>query len=365
MSGIFGSLGMTEADRGVRINQIGEELVYEAAAIDLAQHVADLQAIASLFVGETTDKFKRTYKLPGSGYLQYRSRLGRPGGVKASGGWDVEWPLEDFGASLIVNDIALAYMTLQEFDRHLDTILIQDTNTMRLQILRALFDNTNWLFYDETIESGTNLTVKPLANGDAALYPTYASDTEATASNYLASGYVVADIDDITNNPVATMTQKLEDYFGAPTGGSNIVMFVPRAVGAAIAAEIAAFDDVPSRFINPGANTDVPVGLPAGLPGKVLGVCDSTWIVEWNRIPANYAFALHLDAPAPLVMRVDPADTGIPQGLHLFYSDPSKPLSTSAYRNRYGLGVGNRLNGVIMKFTTGAYSIPAGLARTL
>lgn len=364
MSGIFGSLGMTEADRGVRINQIGEELVYEAAAIDLAQHVADLREISSMFIGEVTDKFKRTYKLPGSGYLQYRGRNSRPGGVKASGGWDVEWPLEDFGASLIVNDIALAYMTLQEFDRHLDTIMIQDTNTMRLQILRALFDNNAWTFYDETIEQGTNLTVKPLANNDSARYPTYASDSEAAANNYLASGYVTADIDNI-NNPVTTMTQKLEDYFGAPTGGSNVVMFVPRAVGAAIASEIDSFDDVPSRFISPGANTDIPVGLPQGLPGKVLGVCDSTWIVEWNRIPADYSLALHLDAPAPLVMRVDPADTGIPTGLHLFYSDPSKPLSTSAYRNRYGIGTGNRLNGVIMKFTAGSYTVPSGLTRTL
>lgn len=363
MSGLYGALGMTEADRMTRVNQIGQDIVYDAVALDLARHEADLRVITQLFIAERTSKFKRTYKLPGNGYLQQRGRFNIPGAVKAAGGWNVEWPLEDFGASIVANDIALAYMTLEELDRHIDTVILQDTNTVRKMIMTALFNNTVWPFWDETLDGGTELNVQPLANGDSTKYPQYASDVEATAQNYIVSGYVAADID-VTNNPVKTSTQKLEDYFGAPTGGSNVVMFVPRAVGNAIVEELDDFDEVPQRFIQPGDNSDVVVGLPEGTPGKVLGVVNSTWIIEWNRIPANYSLTLHMDAPPPLVMREDPPDTGIQSGLHLFYRDESKPLETSAYRHRFGIGAGNRLNGVIIQYATpGAYAIPSGFAR--
>jgi hypothetical protein len=78
-------------------------------------------------------------------------------------------------------------------------------------------------------------------------------------------------------------------------------------------------------------------------------------------VPATYGIALHLDAPKPLKRRVDPASTGLGRGLQLVSSNEEFPLQGATYRNRYGFGVGNRLNGVVMEIAAGGgYTVPTG-----
>jgi hypothetical protein len=87
------------------------------------------------------------------------------------------------------------------------------------------------------------------------------------------------------------------------------------------------------------------------------------WVIEWRSIPENYSLTLHMSAPKPLVKRVDPEETGLGQGLQLVAVNDKFPLEGSFYRNRFGLGVGNRLNGVVYEFGGGAYTVPLSLAR--
>ncbi len=136
-----------------------------------------------MFVEEQTENFKERYKLPGGGRLQRRGGYAASGAVKAYGGYDVAYPLEDFGAQLADSDVALAYMTLQDLDRHLDTIFAQDANTVRFELLKALLNNTQDTFVDPLHGS---LTIEPLANGDSVTYPpVLGSETEATDTHYL------------------------------------------------------------------------------------------------------------------------------------------------------------------------------------
>ncbi len=160
------------------------------------------------------------------------------------------------------------------------------------------------------------------------------------------------------------MRDELEEHFGTPTGGSNIVMLTTSAVCDSIESLLPAFDPVVNRFVQPGSNTDVPYGLPAGTPGRVRGVADGVWVVEWRSMPANYALAIHVDAPKPLVMREDPAETGLAGGLNLVAQDENFPFRNSIYSHRFGFGAGNRLNGVALEFGTGgSYSVPSGFSR--
>ena len=46
---------------------------------------------------------------------------------------------------------------------------------------------------------------------------------------------------------------------------------------------------------------------------RVIGRVNGVWVVEWRFVPANYILAIHLDAPKPLMQRVDPADTLSPR----------------------------------------------------
>ena len=71
--------------------------------------------------------------------------------------------------------------------------------------------------------------------------------------------------------------------------------------------------------------------------------------------------AFHLEEEPPLMRRVDPADTGLPRGLNLVATDEVFPFQGSFWRNRFGLGAANRLNGVVMELANGGtYSIPTG-----
>lgn len=360
MTNLFAALGLPDTDRSF-INTIGQKVVYDAAQQLLAQYNVGLQAATAAFVERETSDYKLRYKLPGGGRLQRRGGQAQSGAVKANGSWDVALPLEDFGAQLVGDDVALAYMTVDEFNRHLDTVMLQSRNTVRFEMLKAIFNNTERTFVDPLYGS---LLVEPLANNDSVVYPPVeGSESEAADDHYLESGYAASAISD-TNNPLVTMRDELEEHFGGgTTGGSNLVVFINNAQTVKITA-LTDFSKIGQNFVTLGANTAVAdMNVPQGLPGKLIGYSNGVWVVEWRWIPANYAFGLHLDAPKPLLMRVDPAETGLATGLQLVTKDMDYPFDASHYRHRFGLGAGNRLNGVVMEFGTGGtYTIPTAYA---
>lgn len=358
MSAIFGILGINDSEIAF-VNTIGQQVVYDAVQEVLNRHNQDLQAALSVFLDGTTEDFKFRYILPGGGYLQRRGGQAPSAAVKRTGSWDVALPLEDFGAALGGIDVDLAYMSIQDLNAHLDTILAQDINTVRLEVLKALLDSAQYTFADPLPNVGS-LTVVPLANGDSVVYPpVIGSDTEATDNHYLESGYAAGSISD-SNNPFKTLVAELEEHFGTPQGGSNIVTFINNAQ-TDVVDSLADFDPVNDRFVQPGVNTAQLVGLPANLPGKIIGRTNGTWVSEWRFVPANYMVSVHLDAPKPLRQRVDRAYTGLPRGLSLVSESDVYPLQNAHYRHRFGVAVVNRLNGVVMELGTGgSYTVPSG-----
>lgn len=356
MSGIYGALGLNDTDR-VFLSTLGQRVVYDAVNQVLAQHSADLNAAMGVFVEETTSDYKRRYKLAGGGRLQRMGDQSRPAAVKAYGSWDVAFPLEDFGAALSASDVAYAYMSVQDLDRHMNTILQQNVNSVRFEMLNALLGSAQGTFVDPLWGS---LSIEPLANGDAVVYPpVLGSEDEATDNHYLESGYLASAISD-TNNPFVTIRDELEEHFGVETGGSNIVVFRNNAQNAKVQA-LTDYDEVVDRFVRAGQDTDVPVGLPMTLPGVIKGRVSGCWDVEWRWVPANYMIAVHLDAPRPLIRRIDPADTGLGDGLQLVSTSDKFPFTESFYRHRFGVGCGNRLNGVVMELGNGGtYTVPTG-----
>ena len=357
MAGIYGVFGISDTER-IFLNTLGQSVVYDAVNEYMAMHNAELAATLGVFVGETTTDFKRRYFLPGGGRLQNMgfAPQGAPGAVKSSGSWDVAFPLYDFGAALAGTRISYAYSTVQDLAREVDGIRARDVATVRYEILNALLGSTQTTFVDPINGS---LSIEPLANSDSVVYPpVLGSETEATENHYLSAGYAVSAISD-TNNPFATITNELEEHFGAPTGGSNIVTFIPSDVTAKAQA-LTDFVSITDMRINPGDDTATITGLPAGVPGRVLGAVSGTWVVEWRHLPATYALAIHLDAPAPLAMRVDPAYTGLGSGLQLVATNDKYPFTESFYSHRFGVAAANRLNGVAMIISAAAWSVPTG-----
>jgi hypothetical protein len=199
MANLFGAWGLQDSDRLFN-GTIGQRVIYDESQkyIDLYNRLAGATRV---FVAGRTDKYKERFKLAGGGFMQKRGRNGRPGAVKASGSWDVAYPLLDFGDALAFDDVSMAYMTAAEYTLALQNILNRDANTYRFELLRALFNNSGYTFADELYG---NLSVVPLANTDGTLYPpSWAPRPRPRRTYYAGTNYVdVGDLD--TNNPVKT-----------------------------------------------------------------------------------------------------------------------------------------------------------------
>lgn len=359
MTTFYGMLGITDADRQY-IETLGQELVYTAATTYINEVNAQFIQQTQLLVATTTETYKERFKLPGGGRLQRRGLNSQAGATRPGGQWDVAYPLEDFGDQKAIDDVTMAYMTVAEFNRTMEDAIIKSINTMRYEMLKAIFNNTERTFVDPIHGS---LLIEPLANGDTVVYPPImGTESEATENLYFGSNYVASNISD-TNNPIATIVAKLEDHFGEMQGGERVVVFVKS--GSTAVSKIRAltdFVDVNMRGITYGDNQSTvnPNELP-NVPGRVIGWVSGAYIVEWRWMPAEYLFGIHMDAPAPLKMRVDPGYTNLGQGLRLVARDRRYPIESSHYRNRFGFGVGNRLNGVMVQLVAStSYTIPTG-----
>jgi hypothetical protein len=360
MADIYGALGLTDSDYAF-VGTIGQSVVYDAALATLGDHNDDLAMAEAIFVEKTTAERAIKFKLAGDGLLQKRTSNAPTRYKKPNAGWDVAFPLDEWGTSLGWDRVTLAYTSIQQFNLALNGVFRQDKNTRRRQMLAAIFSGVSYVYKDE---NWPDATIQPLANGDTTLYPpVQGAMVDATANNYLLSGYVAGAIDD-THNPIPNMVNALETYFGTPTGGSPIVVFVNNAQTPAIQ-DLTDFTDVANLYISYGQNVSLvnELRFPAGIPGRIVGSCSGALIVEWRWIPANYMLGIHTDAPPPLQRRIDPPEVGLGDGLQLIYEISDQPIRSSHWTHRFGYAVANRLNGVVTQLTTdGSYTAPAPYA---
>lgn len=358
MASIFGILDLDSSDR-VFVNTVGQKAVYEAVHVLTDRWNLEVAQMLGVFVEDEIEHFKERYYLPAGGFMEKRGQLSTTGAVQTSGSYDVAYPLEDYGVQVGGDDISLAYMTVQDLDRHLQSVFTRDANSLRFELLKALMNDAQDTFEDKLNGS---LSIEPLANGDAVVYPpVIGSSTEATDDHYAESGYLSSAISD-TNNPLVTVKDEIEEHFGTSAGGSDIIVFIANAEKTIIEG-LTDYDPLLDSKIRPGSNTDIVTGLPGGLPGTVIGRSNGVWVVEWRHLPATYMIAIDPTLPAPMKIRVDPADTGLARGLTLVATNDKYPMSDSHWRRRYGVGVGNRLNGAIMEVANGgSYTIPSDYA---
>lgn len=358
-SNIFGALGIPDDDYTF-VRTFGQEPVFNATMALLGDHNADLALAESVFVEDETYNHKRRYYLSTGGRLEKVGNLTLPEQVKATGSWDVAWPLHEFAARLAGNRVQMGYMSTAQYGRHIEMILKSDVNTRRFEILKAIFNNAPPAFNDENWGS---LTLVPLANGDATLYPpVVGAEITSTGQHYLATVFANTTISD-ANDPISPAIDLLEGRLGIPTAGSNMVTFVNKAQVSAIQA-MSQFNPIEYRFQQLGVNITQGVDWPAGLPGRVLGeFAGKCLIVRWDWIPASYLFTVHLDAPKPLTRRVDPPGTGLSTGLQLIAQTMEHPFREAVWSNRYGYAVSNRINGVVTFIDAGSsYVIPTAYA---
>lgn len=356
MGQILGHLNLNDTDYVFNAT-VGQMAIYDAIQDYLARREEMVDMLISVFVDSQTENHKERFKLPGGGRMQDMGfdPLDRPGVVKVTGGWDVAYPLTSKQTGIGWSRVSMGYFSVADMERHISTVELSNRNSVRYDILKALFDNTQDTFVDDNWGS---LTIEPLANGDTVTYPpVIGSESEATDDHYLESGYAASAISD-TNNPYVTIEAELVEHFGKSQGNDNVAVFMNSAQKAKTE-DLPDFVELTDFGIIPGTQTATLTGLPTMHPGRVIGRTNGCWVIEWDWIPANYMIGIHLDAPPPLKRRVDPMGTGLMPGLRLIYEDDDFPFSAEYWENRYGYGCGNRLSAVVMELGSGgSYTIP-------
>ena len=353
---IPGILGIQDSERTF-VEGVGQRQVFDATQEYVAMVNEDLARVTSLFIERTTEDHKFRYYLPADGELQRVSDLGRPGERKITGSWDVALPLEGFGDALGTSRIDLAYMTLADYQRHVEGITLRAQNTLRKEILRTLFDNVNYNFVDPL--RGT-LGIKALANTDGTLYPPVAGGTTAAdATHYAESGYIVSAITD-TNNPIKTVSRALRARFGANGTARRRVVLIASGMQDVVEA-LTDFELIDDVNLQRGVNANAVLNVPVSIPGEIIGYCNEAYVSVWDWLPPTYSIGIDLQAEKPIQMRVDPGYTNLPRGLNLVTESDEFPLTKSDWQWRFGLGVVNRLNGYVLEVANGGgYTIPTG-----
>lgn len=353
---VFGALGIEDSDL-ILINQIGQEVVFEKTNAIVEEHNAEVVEYEKLFVERETTDPKGLYFLTIGGEMEKITNITQPKAVKVGGQFNVAYPLEEWGAKIASDRVAMGYMSAATYGRHIAGILNADTKLRRREILRALLNNAPPVFHDEVFG---DLAVMPLANGDSQLYPpTVENDDAATANHYLVSGYLASAIDS-SHDPFPTPMNLLEAHFGLTATGSNIVTFMNVAQVPAVKL-LPNFLPLQNLYEHLGTQVSVATNMPGNLPGVAFGSYDGLMpLVRWDRIPANYMLTIHLDAPAPLIRRGDRPGTGLgPPGLRMMQERKDEPLRDAWWSNRFGYGVGNRISCVVTYFAaSGSYVVP-------
>ncbi len=361
MSTIYGLAKITASDYAY-VNNMNQDLLYTGAQqyIELANNAA-LNAM-SMFVDPTpTTNFKERFQLGITGRMQRASEETTGAPIARSGGWDVAYPIWNFHEGLQMSDVDAAYLTPQELQVHVDGIITRHLNAKRHEILYRVFNNTQDTFTDKRHGS---LTIEPLANGDSVLYPPVeGTETEAVDNHYLESGYAASAISD-TNNPVKTLVEELVEHGVQRTQDIPCAVLINPAQQAKIEA-LAGFRSYITPAVIRGNDTAQINMPPQNLPGKIIGyVLGYGWISVWKWIPENYMVAVNLEAPQPLKMRVDPAQTNLGGGgLVMLPEERNGVLTFNSWRLRFGLGAANRLSCAVMELGTGgSYTIPTAYA---
>lgn len=359
MSSIFGVLGV-EDNENAYVDHIGQGLVFDAINEVLGYHNDDVQAATSVFVAGDTELYGERWMSPGDGMMSPAGQdpFGPPPSIQRYGYWDVNYRLSEWAEAIATSRVGLAYMTLQELDAHLDTIMERNIARHRQRMLIALMESTNLTWNDTKFGA---LTIRRLANTDGSLYPALpGAAVEAEDSHYIDAAYNVAGIAAGTNPAVDLRDEIIEHFGGRLTTGTDI-LYLHGSDQTAYLAAIAGYVAVGDPAINWGADTDLSkqVASPGWLHGRGWGV----WMAEWAWMPAEFGLAVLLGKP-PLMRRRDTVASGLPRGLSLVATETSHPLNASYFSDRFGYAVGNRLSAACIEINAGAatYTPPAAFS---
>lgn len=281
-----------------RVVEVGWDVVTDAVRISAQIHTEQMQAVMGTFVRMTDpNKPRIQVNLPVATELQpLQGEDDSPVPVRGFDKYVVAFPLRDAGFAWGNNRKSRVKMTVQEANDITRVGLVADAKWLRRHALTAILNNTSYTFTDD--EYG-DLTIKPLANGDADKYNFESGDLDVD-DHYLAQA---AAIDD-NNNPFPTIYNEITEH---PLNDGEVVVYVSTSLVAAIRALTNFVPYYEDQRIRPGGLTEIVTSFPTTLIGdRNWGEVDGCYIKEWKSLPPGY-MVFHTPMTGPFLgMREEP-----------------------------------------------------------
>jgi hypothetical protein len=283
--------------------------------------------------------------------------------------WSWGLPIRRYRDRQMYTEEYLAMATLERINRDTISATNRDLTTRVKMVIRALVGNVNYTFNDGVFPGGERgpLFVKRLFNNDATPGNAFINGTPlalGTLQSYLPSGagaiavaqftlartklrergytakviHVISDTDADTVRGMAGFIPSLTRE------GNQLNQYVNVQNGPAVTTTTAVVSRPQSIGVfNDGGNSD----------GEVVVV--PFW-------PAGYTFSF--DPTKAKTLRIREHENAAYRGFNLVQDQSRTSYGDGALRNKRweriaGAGVVNRLNGVLIKATAGAYTVPA------
>lgn len=335
--------------------------VTEPKAYDyLTTFAAAESAALSLLLGALSEDGQEVASTFGSGLGGRMQVEGEYGGIEATrmgAEWSVAYPIRSYADRAMYTGAYLDEATLADLNAHAVNAALKDVETSIVAAFTALLNKTNATFNDNPWPGRRtgSLTIRRLANADSSDGSVYYNGAEialASRNHYVTSG---------SGTLATTAFENAYDTLQEVGNGADVVHVVSEATGKLTAA-LTGFAAPPNPLINvPNATTAVVRG------GTAIGRLDATHgngeVQVWPHFPDGYLFSYDRSKPRPLRRRLHPLQKY--RGFQLVADEttggerPGRPLLNKFWRNVYGFGVRNRLNGVATQITaSGTYTSP-------
>lgn len=357
----YGFIGLADL-ASQRVVEVGVNRVFSAVQAQAAEYTRVMNQMLGNWAERTTTA-QEQFELAGSGTLQPLDADGNPLPVLPSGSYQTGYPIQGGGTAWGTNRVTRALLTVEEAQRFTIDAEQRDADWMVRHMLAALLDNTSWTFndvYPSVLgQKGLgNITVYPLANGDAVTYGRKSNQAAATDTHY---GAQAADISDAAN-PFPTIRTELIEHPSNMNG--NITAYVASDLTSDIEG-LAGFVEVDDPQVIYGNDTSRVAHsefAETGPGDAVLGRVDRIKVVEWSALPSGYIIA-KVDDKMPLRMRELPAAE-----LQGFFPEQHN-VDGNHWVNRMlryaGFGVADRVAAYVYQVGNGTYQIPTGYATPL
>lgn len=335
-----------------RVENLRDGDIDNAITQAMAEHNRQLDAVRALFVRRVTEP-QMVFRTPGVTRNQPLDEFGRPIPVKTAGRYTVGFPMADSGNAVGWTWQHGIARTVREVNDVIRVIQDGDGRYVYDHILAALFAAAPWTFFDN--ERAGELTILPLANGDAQPYlVAEGMEAGATDNHLLAQANAIGVGAD---DPIPTIIQEITEH--PENGNGEVVIFAPPTLATALIG-LPTFHPLPDPNIAQGANADRVVGsLGVALPGALLGYDEQgAWIVRWPRMPGGYLVGISTAGERAVGERVD--GLAALQGFVEMDDNRDFPWYQRNWLRKVGYGAFNRVGAVAYRVGNASYAVPTG-----